>query len=96
MMRKWCSPSSSTLFVIGEVHDNTWLGIQGRLVMVVPEVPRNQKDGYTVKVDIWSVGRVFIEMLAGRPWEQDDFASVMFKVSNRDAEFGSLKPNYSL
>jgi serine/threonine protein kinase len=48
---------------------------------MAPEMLHNNKKGYSAKVDIWSLGCVFIEMFTGqRPWEQDDFVSVMFKV----------------
>jgi len=49
---------------------------------MAPEMLHNNKQGYNAKVDIWSLGCVFIEMFAGRrPWEQDDFFVVMFKMA---------------
>lgn len=55
--------------------------MQGSLFWMAPEMLHNDKKGYNAKIDIWSLGCVFIEMFAGRrPWEQDDFVSVMFKV----------------
>ena len=55
--------------------------MQGTLFWMAPEMLHNNKKGYNAKIDIWSLGCVFIEMFAGRrPWEQDDFVSVMFKV----------------
>ncbi|KAG9007621.1 hypothetical protein FRB94_014139 [Tulasnella sp. JGI-2019a] len=57
--------------------------MQGSLFWMAPEMLQNNNKGYSAKVDIWSLGCVFIEMFTGkRPWAQDDFASVMFKVGH--------------
>ncbi|KIO31656.1 hypothetical protein M407DRAFT_67775 [Tulasnella calospora MUT 4182] len=65
-----------------EVYNNAAMtAMQGSLFWMAPEMLHNDKKGYNAKIDIWSLGCVFIEMFAGRrPWEQDDFVSVMFKV----------------
>ncbi|KAG8953580.1 hypothetical protein FRC00_006222 [Tulasnella sp. 408] len=56
--------------------------MQGSLFWMAPEMLHNDKKGYNAKIDIWSLGCVFLEMFAGRrPWEQDDFVSVMYKAS---------------
>lgn len=55
--------------------------MQGSLFWMAPELFANHKKGYSAKIDIWSLGCVFLEMFVGRrPWENDDFVSVMFKV----------------
>lgn len=58
--------------------------MQGTVFWMAPEVIGSQKGkGYNSKVDIWSVGCVVLEMWAGRrPWPDEDFFTVMFKVSH--------------
>ncbi|KAG8884245.1 hypothetical protein FRB97_004750 [Tulasnella sp. 331] len=67
-----------------EIYNNAAMtAMQGSLFWMAPEMLHNNKKGYNAKIDIWSLGCVFIEMFAGRrPWEQDDFVSVMFKVGH--------------
>ena len=69
-------------FRLDEIYNNAAMtAMQGSLFWMAPEMLHNNKKGYNAKIDIWSLGCVFIEMFAGRrPWEQDDFVSVMFKV----------------
>lgn len=49
---------------------------------MAPEVVQpNKKTGYDVKVDIWSVGCVMLEMWSGfRPWHGQETIAVMMKV----------------
>lgn len=58
--------------------------MQGTVFWMAPEVIGSQKGkGYNSKVDIWSVGCVVLEMWAGRrPWPDEDFFTVMYKVSH--------------
>ena len=58
--------------------------MQGTVFWMAPEVIGSQKGkGYNSKVDIWSVGCVVLEMWAGRrPWPDEDFFTVMFKVQS--------------
>ncbi|ESK97999.1 ste ste11 protein kinase [Moniliophthora roreri MCA 2997] len=55
--------------------------MQGTVFWMAPEVVNPQGTRYSVKVDIWSVGCMVLEMLAGtRPWTGDEMFAVMFKL----------------
>ncbi|KTW27293.1 hypothetical protein T552_02276 [Pneumocystis carinii B80] len=67
-----------------EVYDNdSNMSMQGTIFWMAPEVIQNQKQGYSAKIDIWSLGCLVLEMFAGkRPWSDDEAIGVMFKVGN--------------
>jgi mitogen-activated protein kinase kinase kinase len=49
---------------------------------MAPEVIQSRKEGYSAKIDIWSLGCVVLEMFAGkRPWSTEEAIGAMFKVS---------------
>jgi serine/threonine protein kinase len=61
--------------------DGAETAMQGTVFWMAPEVVNPQGTRYSFKVDIWSVGCVVLEMLAGtRPWVGDEMYAVMFKV----------------
>lgn len=61
--------------------DSAHTALQGTVFWMAPEVINTQKKGYNLKIDIWSVGCVVLEMWAGnRPWIGDEAVAVMFKV----------------
>lgn len=48
---------------------------------MAPEVIDSRKEGYSAKIDIWSLGCVVLEMFAGkRPWSTEEAIGAMFKV----------------
>jgi mitogen-activated protein kinase kinase kinase len=49
---------------------------------MAPEVILSKKEGYSAKIDIWSLGCVVLEMFAGkRPWSTEEAIGAMFKVA---------------
>lgn len=63
------------------------MSMQGTIFWMAPEVihnvVHNEKQGYSAKVDIWSLGCVVLEMFAGRrPWSNDEAIGAMYKLGN--------------
>ncbi|KAG6912026.1 hypothetical protein DXG01_000274 [Tephrocybe rancida] len=60
-----------------------YTGMKGTIYWMAPEILDNgDKKGYDVKVDIWSIGCVVLEMWTGeRPWFGEEMFPVMFKVA---------------
>ena len=57
--------------------------MQGSVFWMAPEVIRSQGEGYSAKVDIWSLGCVVLEMFAGRrPWSQEEAVGAIYKIAN--------------
>ncbi|KAJ2905011.1 MAP kinase kinase kinase [Zalerion maritima] len=57
--------------------------MQGSVFWMAPEVIRSQGEGYSAKVDIWSLGCVVLEMFAGRrPWSSDEAVGAIYKIAN--------------
>ncbi|KAL0562358.1 mitogen-activated protein kinase kinase kinase, partial [Marasmius crinis-equi] len=60
--------------------DGAGTAMQGTAFWMAPEVINPQGKPHNFKVDIWSLGYVVLEMLAGtRPWMGDEMFAVMFK-----------------
>lgn len=57
------------------------MSVQGSIFWMAPEVVSLSRKGYSAKVDIWSLGCVVLEMLAGRrPWSDEEAMQAMFKI----------------
>ena len=63
--------------------------MQGSVFCLAPEVIRAQSaggsesQGYSAKVDIWSLGCVVLEMFAGRrPWSKEEAIGAIFKLGS--------------
>lgn len=57
--------------------------MQGSVFWMAPEVIRSQGQGYSAKVDIWSLGCVVLEMFAGRrPWSKEEAVGAIFKLGS--------------
>ncbi|CRG85932.1 mitogen-activated protein kinase kinase kinase [Talaromyces islandicus] len=57
--------------------------MQGSVFWMAPEVVQSQGQGYSAKVDIWSLGCVVLEMFAGRrPWSREEAIGAIFKLGS--------------
>ncbi|AOA63360.1 MAP kinase kinase kinase [Komagataella phaffii CBS 7435] len=61
------------------------MSMQGSIFWMAPEVIDNvvndKKQGYSAKVDVWSLGCVVLEMFAGkRPWSNFEVISAMYNL----------------
>ncbi|KPI44380.1 MAP kinase kinase kinase mkh1 [Cyphellophora attinorum] len=77
-----------TDFGISKKSDNIYgndvtNSMQGSVFWMAPEVVRSQGQGYSAKIDIWSLGCVVLEMFAGkRPWSREEAIGAIFKLGN--------------
>ncbi len=57
--------------------------MQGSVFWMAPEVVRSQGQGYSAKVDIWSLGCVVLEMFDGkRPWSKEEAIGAIYKLGS--------------
>lgn len=57
--------------------------MQGSVFWMAPEVVKSQGQGYSAKVDIWSLGCVVLEMFAGRrPWSTEEAIGAIYKLGS--------------
>ncbi|KAL7344269.1 kinase-like domain-containing protein, partial [Rhodotorula toruloides] len=82
----------------GDIYQNNEnMSMQGSIFWMAPEGESFPPSlGYSAKADIWSLGCICIEMLAGsRPWEGEGFMGAMFKARptlafNRSLMYSSI------
>jgi len=69
------------LIYLEDVYANDHYTFAGTIFWMAPEVFQSRKEGYSAKIDIWSLGCVVLEMFAGkRPWSTEEAIGAMFKV----------------
>ena len=57
--------------------------MQGSVFWMATEVVRSKGQGYSAKVDIWSLGCVVLEMFAGRrPWSKEEAIGAIYKLGS--------------
>ncbi|KAH3672261.1 hypothetical protein WICMUC_004356 [Wickerhamomyces mucosus] len=62
------------------------MSMQGTIFWMAPEVVDSKGEGYSAKVDIWSLGCVVLEMFAGRrPWSNLEAIPAMLKIGKSKA-----------
>ncbi|CAR29712.1 ZYRO0G15290p [Zygosaccharomyces rouxii] len=63
-----------------DIYSNSEMTMRGTVFWMAPEMV-DTKQGYSAKVDIWSLGCVVLEMFAGkRPWSNLEVVAAMFKI----------------
>lgn len=67
------------------IQGRAFTGMRGTIYWMAPEMLDSNKEmGYNVKVDIWSVGCVVLEMWTSeRPWFGEEIYPVMLKLSQQ-------------
>ncbi|KAH7581417.1 Serine/Threonine protein kinases active-site signature [Nakaseomyces glabratus] len=62
------------------IYSNSDMTMRGTVFWMAPEMV-DTKQGYSAKVDIWSLGCVVLEMFAGkRPWSNLEVVAAMFQI----------------
>ncbi|XBW37568.1 hypothetical protein QEN19_003149 [Hanseniaspora menglaensis] len=63
-----------------DIYSNAEMTMTGTIFWMAPEMV-DTKQGYSAKVDIWSLGCIVLEMFAGkRPWSNLEVVAAMFKI----------------
>lgn len=77
-----CKISDFGISKKADIHrGRAFTGMKGTVFWMAPEILYSDGKGYDVKVDIWSVGCIVLEMWTGdRPWSGEELLPVMMKV----------------
>jgi serine/threonine protein kinase len=77
-----CKISDFGISKKADIHrGRAFTGMKGTVFWMAPEILYSDGKGYDVKVDIWSVGCIVLEMWTGdRPWSGEELVPVMMKV----------------
>ncbi|KAL6936043.1 hypothetical protein ACO0OL_002234 [Hanseniaspora opuntiae] len=63
-----------------DIYSNSEMTMTGTIFWMAPEMV-DTKQGYSAKVDVWSLGCIVLEMFAGkRPWSNLEVVAAMFKI----------------
>jgi serine/threonine protein kinase len=86
-----CKISDFGISKKADVHrGRAFTGMKGTVFWMAPEILSSDGKGYDVKVDIWSVGCIVLEMWTGdRPWSGEELVPVMMKVFHIILAFGA-------
>ncbi|KAF2497514.1 hypothetical protein BU16DRAFT_537163 [Lophium mytilinum] len=68
---------------MSDLPDEESSDMTGAVFWMAPEVVRSSGKGYSDKTDIWSLGCIVLEMMAGRrPWSKEEAVAAIYKLGS--------------